>query len=301
MRISTSTGKLEFSGEITNISSFEEFLNILKIVESASILETHVNASEIKLIVKILGVIMGKMKIKDPVERAKAQALTQEHILPISTKLPVYTAISRYNRQDLALAFSHIFYDDLPCELIEVTDLTEQGAVLIAIALLDQFNPTAIPNDLEAKARGQMGEFVRFEGKPMAFFTAVEMKRAYQYEVLGKKYRESKRYQRLQELLEFQAGQVEKISIVTPALPASNPPEELLILKPVEQDEDVQEIYVEEVEFQEDDFLDDLSFVDADEVADSDGVEVMDIDVGEEQDPSSEDYDWMKDINVKNK
>ena len=293
MRISTKTANLEFSGEITNISSFEEFLNILKIVESASVLEKHVNASDIKTIVKILGVIMGKMKIKDPVERAKAQALTQQYILPISTKLPIYTAISRYNRQDLALAFSHIFYDDLPCELIEVTDLTEQGAVLIAMALLDQFNPTAIPNDLEAKARGQMGEFVRFEGKPMAFFTAVEMKRAYQYEVLGKKYSESKRYQRLQKLLEAQAGQVEKISTVTPALPASNPPEELLMLKPVEQEEDVQEIYVEEVEYQEDDFLDDSSFVDADEV--------MDIDVGDEQEQSPEDYDWMKDIDVKKK
>lgn len=301
MRISTATGKIEFITDSHKLKSFDEFTDILKLVEAASILERHANPSEVKIIVKILAVMQKLYKFKNPDERAKAQALTQEHILPISTKLPVYTAISRYNRQDLALAFSHIFYDDLPCELIEVTDLTEQGAVLIAIALLDQFNPTAIPNDLESKARGQMGEFVRFEGKPMAFFTAVEMKRAYQYEVLGKKYSESKRYQRLQELLEAQAGQVEKISTVTPALPAPNPPEKLLILKPVEQEEDVQEIYVEEVEYQEDDFLDDSSFVDADEVVDSDGVEVMDIDVGDEQEQSPEYYDWMKDIDVKKK
>ncbi len=300
MRISTAKGNLEISGETRPLTSFDEFLTILKVVESASILEKHVNLLDIKMAVKILGVIMGKLKIKNPDERAKAQALTQAHILPISTKLPVFTSVSRYNRQDLALAFSHIFYEDLPCELMEVTDLTEQGAVFIATALLQAFNPTAIPNDLEAKSRGQLGEFVSFEGKPMAFFNAVETKRPFQHQqLLGKSYYESKRYQRLQELLGSTAGKVEKISTTHTALPASNPPEELLTFKsvPVKQEEAVHELHIQEVEIEhdDDDFLDDSSFIDADSTfVDADNVEVMDIDVGDDSPPKgTEDFGWM--------
>jgi hypothetical protein len=305
MRISTSTGKIEISGETRNLQSFDEFLTILKVVETAEILGKHVNPLDIKIIVKILGVIMGKLKIKNPEERAKAQALTQQHILPVSTKLPVFTAVSRYNRQDLALALSHVFYDDLPCDLLSVTDLTEQGAVVIATALLTAFNPMAIPNDLEAKENGVLGEFVSFEGKPMAFYNAVETKRPFQHQtLLGKSYYDSKRYHRLQELLEASAGKVETIYTTSQALPASNPPEELLTLhqEPVGQEEDVHELHIQEVEIDsdDDDFLEDTSFIDADsEFVDADKVEVMDIDVGDE--PSSDDLDWMKDVVVKGK
>lgn len=298
MKISTSTGKLEFSGETRPLKSFDEFLNVLKVIEAASILQSHADASDLKIIVKILAVMQKLYTFKNPDERAKAEALSKAVIFPISTKLPIYTAISVYNRQDLALAFSHIFSDDLPGDLLEVTDLTEQGAVIIAMGLLEAFNPHGIPNDLQAKASGQMGEFVRFEGKPMAFFTAVEMKRPFQYQqLLGKSYYESKRYQRLEQLGQSLPGHVETISTATPALPAFTPPVELLIQNPVEQEERDEEIHIEEVEYEEQDFLDDSDFIEAD---DSD-VEVMDIDVGDDPEPATDDYDWMKDIDVKKK
>jgi hypothetical protein len=305
MKISTSTGKLEFYGDTTPLTSFDEFLNILKVVEAASILQRHADASDLKIIVKILAVMQKLYTIKKPDERAKAEAMAKGVIFPISTKLPVYTAISRYNRQDLGLAFSHVFSDHLPGDLLEVTDLTEQGAVVIATGLLEQFNPTAIPNDLEAKQRGLLGEFVRFEGKPMAFFSAVETKRAFQYQqLLGKSYYDSKRYQRLQELLAAQAGHDEKISVATPALPASNPPEELLTLnqEPDGQEEAVHELHIQEIEIDsdDDDFLEDTSFLHPESGhGTSDDVEVMDIDVSDE--PASDDLEWMKDVVVKGK
>lgn len=297
MKISITTGTLQFSGETRPLKSFDEFLNVLKVIEAASILQRHAAASDLRIIVKILAVMQKLYTITNPDERAKAEAMSKGTIFPISTKLPVYTSISRYNRQDLALALSHVFSDHLPGDLIEVTDLTEQGAVVIATGLLEQFNPTAIPNDLEAKQRGLLGEFVRFEGKPMAFFSAVETKRAFQYQqLLGKSYYDSRRYQRLEQLAQSLPRADEMISTVSTALPASNPPAELLTLSTVEQEAPDEEIQVEEVEYEEQDFLDDSSFIEAD----SSDVEVMDIDA-DDTDPPLGDYDWMKDIEVKKK
>jgi len=302
MRIPTDTGKIEFVPSTEQLKSFDDFTDMLKLVEAASILEKKAKPEDIDLIIKILGFMQKVYKFQSPEEKAKAEAFSKGVVFPISTHLPIYNAVCAYNRQDLALAFSHIFHDYLECDLLEVTELTEQGAVFIAFALLEQFDPTAIPNDLEAKARCQMGEFKMFAGRPMSFYNGVETKRAYQYHtLLGKSYEDSKRFKRLQELRGTPATADETISIHSPALPASNPPEKLLILKPVEQEEAEQEIIVQEVEYQEDSFLDDMSFVDADEVVDSDGVEVMDIDDDSEPEQSSEDYDWMKDIDVKKK
>lgn len=299
MRIPTDTGKIEFATSTDLLKSFDEFTELLKIVEAASIMEKKAKPGDIPLIVKILGFMQKVYKWKSPAEKAQAIAYSKGLVYPISTHLPVYTAICSYNRQDLALAVSHLYHDYLRYEILEITDLTEQGAYFIAFDLLEHFDPTAIPNDLEAKARGQKGEFVRFVGKPMAFYNAVETKRPFQYQqLLGKDYYESKRYKRLQELLRPPAVADETISIPTPALPASNPPEELL--KPVEQEPAQEErivLEVEEVEISEDSFLDDSSFIDVDEQ----GVEVMDIGDYEDAPEASDGMDWMEDVDVKTK
>ncbi|AXA24271.1 hypothetical protein C1S65_09160 [Pseudomonas putida] len=239
-------------------------------------------------------------RFSKPEDNDKAEALMKAHLFPISTHLPIYTAIRDYNRQDLALAISYIFADDLPGDLWDVIDLTEQGALIVAMGLLEGFNPSAIPKDLEAKASGKTGEFVRFSNSPMAFYNAVETKRPFQYQhLLGKDYYKSKRYARLQELLASTIADT-KISKATPALPAFNPPEELLKpLKPVEQEEEIV-LHIEEVQVDNDSFLDDamheeLGFVEVDE----NGNELLDIDDGDVSDSIANDFGWMKDVEVR--
>ncbi|MFV3378365.1 hypothetical protein ACNE9Y_30055 [Pseudomonas sp. NY11226] len=301
MKISIVEGKLDFSSNTSQIENFKAFLNIVKLVESASILQKHVDSSEIGFIPKVLAYMQKIGRFSKPEDKDKAEALMKAHLFPISTHLPIYTAIRDYNRQDLALAISYIFADDLPGDLWDVIDLTEQGALIVAMGLLEGFNPSAIPKDLEAKASGKTGEFVRFSNSPMAFYNAVETKRPFQYQhLLGKDYYQSKRYARLQELLASTAKVDETISTITPALPAFNPPEELLKpLKPVEQEEEIV-LHIEEVEVDNDSFLDDamheeLGFVEVDE----NGNELVDIDDGDVSDSIANDFGWMKDVEVR--
>ncbi|MBG5342939.1 hypothetical protein GHU64_06795 [Pseudomonas aeruginosa] len=297
MKISIAEGKLEFSSNTSQIENFEAFMNIVKLVESASILQKHVDSSEIGFVPKVLAYMQKIGRFSKPEDKDKAEALMKAHLFPISTRLPIYTAIRDYNRQDLALAISYIFADDLPGDLWDVIDLTEQGALIVAMGLLEGFNPSAIPKDLEAKASGKTGEFVRFSNSPMAFYNAVETKRPFQYQhLLGKDYYKSKRYARLQELLASTVADT-KISNATPALPAFNPPEELL--KPVEQEEEIV-LHIEEVEVDNDSFLDDamheeLGFVEVDEQ----GNELVDIDDGDVSDSIANDFGWMKDVEVR--
>lgn len=297
MRISIAEGKLDFSSNTSQLENFEAFMNIVKLVESTSILQKHVDSSEIGFIPKVLAYMQKIGRFSKPEDKDKAEALMKAHLFPISTHLPIYTAIRDYNRQDLALAISYIFADDLPGDLWDVIDLTEQGALIVAMGLLEGFNPSAIPKDLEAKASGKTGEFVRFSNSPMAFYNAVETKRPFQYQhLLGKDYYKSKRYARLQELLASTVADT-TISKATPALPAFNPPEELL--KPVEQEEDIV-LHIEEVEIDNDSFLDDamheeLGFVEVDE----NGNELVDIDDGDVSDSIANDFGWMKDVEVR--
>lgn len=145
---------------------------------------------------EVFNAILGQRKVKIH----EANQIANHYI----KTFPFFTSIYSYNRLDLALALNHHYADILPDNINELSDLslTVEQASTIVDRLFKDYNPEAIPQDLESKSKGVTGEFVRYDGKSATFFTYIEGKRSAQYLALGfDSYYESERFHLLEQLI----------------------------------------------------------------------------------------------------
>lgn len=130
-------------------------------------------------------------------------------------RYPFYTSLSKYEPLDLMLALNHHYLNDLGFNFYQLSDvnISMTQANTIAKALFEDFDPTAIPTDLESKSFGRIGEFKRYVGKGHIFHIAVEGKRSGQYAALGlPNYYDSVRYAVIQsELAKLSAERLKRL------------------------------------------------------------------------------------------
>jgi len=120
---------------------------------------------------------------------------------------PFTKSLLDYDRLDLALALNHHYAHllEFPIAQLKELSVTQEHAQTIAIALLSDFSPTSIRQDLNDNSMGITGEFVRYSGRQSTYFTFIEGKRPAQYQDLGmESYYESERFKLLERISDAQ-------------------------------------------------------------------------------------------------
>lgn len=221
---------------------------------------------------------------------------------------PIREALEAYDWFDLALALNHHYLDQLGCPVAHASqvDLTENQVHAIAKALTRDFDPQAEPMCQIARTSGRMGEFVRYVGKPHIFYTFIEGKRPLQNSELGLgDYRNSEHAKELEALqvanpdkpskaltpshseptmMDRVVERLQQASILPAAATAASSTPDPSEAAAIEQEEEIIEQY-ETI----DDFDYGMEFEDDPSVIGDEDVEVMDIDVGEDE-------DWENDV-----
>ncbi len=295
------------------MKKFKSLLILIKATEAKKILDASPFYQHEKNRNEITCEIFNAIICQSEIKSKAANQIAKYYI----KSFPFFESFYSYNRLDLALALNNHYQEILPEPINELSDLslTVQQTKAIVKRLFEDYDHKAIPQDLESKSKGLIGEFVRYRGKSATFLSYIEGKRSAQYHALGfDSYYESERFYLLQQLASDEKAAQKAARAATerdpdgsPTLstgvdiePENNPVEaentaETESVQTPQEDIHYQvvEVYEDEYENQEDDYgfesdggVDLESQSDDNGFVDDEGVEVMD----------SDDEDWLNQV-----
>lgn len=174
------------SGE-ANANPFKNAKYLIKLVkayEASNVLKASNFKQYEPQRVAISKEIIKSLMTESPLTTAEAKGIANTYLS--AYPFPITAGIMAYDPLDLVLALNHHYLDDLQAGVWALRSLMlhDKDARAIAKALCSDFDPSAIPEDLQRRKAGLLGEFRRYAGKGHIYYTAIEMQRPAQYMAL---------------------------------------------------------------------------------------------------------------------
>ncbi|EMM2241362.1 hypothetical protein E6W26_28975 [Pseudomonas aeruginosa] len=212
---SSFTKKNDKESEEANANPFKNAKYLIKLVkafEATNVLKSSTfkqyEPQRVEITKEIFKSLMNETPLATPAAKGIANTYLAAYPFPITAGLKAYDPL------DLVLALNHHYLDDIHAGVWALRSLMlhDKDALAIAKALCSDFDPLAIPEDLQRRKAGLLGEFRRYAGKGHIYYTAIEMQRPAQYTAL-----ELGDYHTTDRAIQLQAlAQAEPVVWVTP-------------------------------------------------------------------------------------